>query len=136
MAFMDSDPLEEDMAVRVEDMNADQLVTYLRDYQKALNGLTIASAGAPEYKRMLWLIAVYGQPDAGRIIKWTYWKHRGRWKDRKGTEVIRPMRFNAKMKWWVDILHTEMQQQVQRERNAVPAKTSAAVAGFATASDL
>jgi hypothetical protein len=136
VAFLDPDPLESEQALRVEEMNADQLVTYLKEYQQALNGLTLSLSGVVEYKRMCWLIEVYGQPDAGRIIKWTYWRHRGRWNNRakNSIEVIRHARFNSKLKWWVDMMHTEMQEQVARENNVV--KTSPASVGFSTSSDL
>lgn len=135
MAFLDPDPLEDEMGVRVEDMNADQLVGYLKDYQQGLNGLTLKLSGVAEFKRMQWLIEIYGQPDAGRIVKWTYWKHRGRWASKRTyADVIRHARFNAKMKWWVDIMHTEMQEQINRENNAP--KTSAAAVGFSTIRDL
>lgn len=131
MAFTTPDPLEQDMSVLVEDMTADQLVNYLREYQEQLNDVRIAISGYPETARMKWLIETYGQPDAGRIIKWTYWCHRGKWTGRDGKqEFIKPMRFNAKMKWWVDEMHSEMQRELTRAERKAAKKN---YEGFATA---
>ena len=120
MAFTDPDPLEQDMKVRVEDMSPDQLVVYLKDWQEAFHGIQMNLDGKELYM-MRWMEKVYG-PDAGRIIKWTTYKHRGR--DDRGYLIVHRM-FCTKMKWWVDKMHQEMQAAVLREtRRAETPKTS------------
>lgn len=127
--FADQDPLEEDMKILVEDMTADQLVAYLRDYQiHGPNHVTLKLDGI-EYRRMQWLIDVYGQPDAGRIIKWICYHHHGK----ADGQVITHRRFNSKMKWWVDKMHIEMQQALAKDERKAEKKS---FAGFATSSDL
>jgi len=134
VAFSDLDPLEAHMGTPVEEMTADQLVTYLKDYQLNLNGLDLKVAGPPEYKRMVWLQENYPQPAAGRIIKWTYWKYRGRWRNRHGDrEVVFPRWFCERMRWWVDRMYSEMQQELIREENR---RRSPAAVGMPTGDDL
>ncbi|ACH62154.1 hypothetical protein MYRNA_185 [Mycobacterium phage Myrna] len=127
MAFTDIDPLEEDMKVRVEDMSPDQLVVYLKDWQEAVNGVTMALDGKELYM-MRWLQKVYGD-DAGLIIKWVCWKHRG--KDDRNQLIVHRM-FCTKMKWWVDKMHQEMQTAKRREEGRQTQREQMADSGFAT----
>ncbi|ASZ74734.1 hypothetical protein KHO57_gp170 [Mycobacterium phage Phabba] len=127
MAFTDIDPLEEDMKVRVEEMTPDQLVVYLKDWQEAVNGVSMALDGKELYM-MRWLQKVYGD-DAGRIVKWVCYKHRG--KNDLGNLIVHRM-FCTKMKWWVDKMHQEMQATVRREQNRKTPRQQLAASGFAT----
>ncbi|QZE10498.1 hypothetical protein SEA_SCOOBYDOOBYDOO_181 [Mycobacterium phage ScoobyDoobyDoo] len=127
MAFMDTDPLEEEMRVRCEDMTPDQLVVYLKDWQEAVNDITLGLDGKEIYS-MRWLQKVYG-PDAGLIVKWVCYKHRG--KDDRGQYIVHRM-FCTKMKWWIDKLYAEMQVHRRREERRKSPREAAAISGWAT----
>ena len=125
--FTDTDPLEEEMHVRCEDMTSDQLTSYFQAWQHHINGVNLKLDGQ-EWRRMAWLQEVYGQADAGNIVKWVCWKHRGK----IDGEIVTHRRFNSRMKWWVDKMHIGMQMEIRREQR----KPTAAAAGFATGADL
>ncbi len=110
MAYSDNDPLEDDMGVRCEDMNPDQLVSYILSYQKAF-GLNIVIEGNPERAVFRALQRSYGKRDAGRIVKWVFYKYRGTWRD----ESITPLSFSKGRKWWTDKMHLELQREVTKE---------------------
>lgn len=131
VAFGDTDPLEEDMGVRCEDMSPDQLVSYIKSYQEAF-GLTIRIDGHPERGVFRGMLRIYGQRDTGLIVKWVFYKHKGRRED--GTPVT-PLSFAKGRKWWVDKMHLEMQQE--QHRSAPMSYTAAAAAfGVRSLSDL
>ena|SRR6478736_850847 len=129
MSFSETDPLEDQMGVRCEDMTADQLVTYLKDWQEAVNN-TVMRLDGKEIYPIRWLQKVYGD-DAGLIVKWLCYKHRG--KDDRGYLITHRM-FCTKMKWWIDLMYAEMQQQLAREnrREAAAVTGSGNWTGFAT----
>lgn len=102
--FVDPDPIEQDMGVRVEKMNPDQLVAYLKTYHAAY-GLDLAVEGHQERAIFRSLQKIYGQADAGRIVKWVTYTHKGRWDG----SPVRFASFCKARKWWVDIMHLEMQ---------------------------
>lgn len=109
MAFKDEDPLEQDMGVRCEDMNPDQLVAYIKSYQEAF-GLNLPVDGMPERGIFRGMQRIYGT-DAGLIVKWVFYKYKGRWEG----EPVRYQSFAKGRKWWVDKMYVEMQQQQKRE---------------------
>jgi hypothetical protein len=109
VAFSDVDPLEEDMGVRCEDMNPDQLVSYIKSYQEAFN-LNLRIDGLPERSVFKAMQRVYGA-DAGLIVKWVFYKYKGRYDN----EPIRHLSFAKGRKWWVDKMHLEMQEELRRE---------------------
>lgn len=130
MAFSDNDPLEDDMGVRCEDMSPDQLVTYIKSYQAAF-GLNIPVVGIPERSVFRGMQRIYGQRDAGLIVKWVFYKHRGRYDG----EAVRYQSFSKGRKWWVDKMYLEMQEDLRR---SAPRSYSSAAAEFGvrTLSDL
>lgn len=115
LAFSDSDPLEDDMGVRCEDMSPDQLIAYIKSYQAAF-GLNLTIAGMPERSVFKSMQRLYGKADTGRIVKWVFYCHRGRWDD----QPITPLSFAKGRKWWVDKMHLEMQEAVSRENLPAP----------------
>lgn len=108
MAFLDEDPLEHDMGVRCEDMTPNQLIRYVVSYQRAF-GRDIKIEGPRENTLFKNLQAVYGQRDAGLIVKWAFYRHKGYWRD----EYITPTSFAKGRRWWLDIMHLEMQEAVR-----------------------
>lgn len=110
MSFTDEDPLEHDMGVRCENMTPDQLVAYVRAYQDAF-GLRLSVEGIPERSVFKGMQRIYGARDAGLIVKWVFWRYRGRWDD----EPVRFQSFSKGRKWWVDKMHLEMQEELRRE---------------------
>lgn len=109
MAFTDDDPLEQDMGVRCEDMTPDQLLAYVKSYQGAF-GLNIRIDGLPERSVFKGMQRIYGQRDAGNIVKWVFYKYRGKWEG----EPVTPFSFAKGRKWWVDKMHLEMQQAARK----------------------
>ena len=118
------DPLEEDIGLPCEDMTPDQLVVYLKDYHFNINHVVLKLDGQ-EYRRMKWLQDIYGPRDAGHIVKWVCQHYGGKYDN----QLVTHRRFNAKMKWWVDCMHMEMQQARNKEVNHA---VSVPAAGFAT----
>ena len=97
------------MGVRCEDMTPDQLVAYIKSYQRAF-GLDLRVEGTKERAVFRGLQRVYGAADAGRIVKWAFYHYRGRFRD----EPIGFFIFSRGNKWWTDKLYLEMQQEVNR----------------------
>lgn len=110
MAFSDSDPLEDDMGVRCENMTADQLVAYIKAYQGAF-GLNLKVEGLKERAVFRGLQRVYGQADAGRIVKWAFYQHKGRFRD----EAINFFHFSKGNKWLTDKFYLEMQDSLRKQ---------------------
>ena len=109
--FSDMDPLEEDMGVRVENMTVDQIIAYVKAYHAAF-GFTVRIDGQPERAIFRSLQRVYGQADAGRIVKWVFYKYRGHYND----EFIGPMAFSKGRKWFTDKMHLEMQAAMKEQK--------------------
>lgn len=126
MAFTDMDPLEQDMGVRCEDMNPDQLIAYIKSYHAAF-GLSLTIDGRPERSTLTGLQRTYGKTDAGRIVKWAFYHHRGRWDN----EPVTPFSFAKGRKWWTDKMHLEMQDQVRKSVSATYSATSLGVRSLA-----
>lgn len=110
MAFSDTDPLEEDMGVRCEDMNADQLVAYIKAYQDAF-GFNLKVEGPKERGVFRGLQRVYGNANAGRIVKWAFYHHKGKFRD----EIINFFHFSKGNKWLTDKFYLELQQDAAKE---------------------
>lgn len=110
MSFSDTDPLEEDMGIRCEDMTPDQLVSYIKSYQEAF-GLNLPVEGLPERSVFKGMQRLYGKRDAGLIVKWVFYKHKGRWDG----EPVRYQSFAKGRRWWVDKMYTELQDELRRE---------------------
>jgi len=98
------------MGIRCEDMTPDQLVSYIKSYQEAF-GLNLPVEGLPERSVFKGMQRLYGKRDAGLIVKWVFYKHKGRWDG----EPVRYQSFAKGRKWWVDKMYTELQDELRRE---------------------
>lgn len=107
--FEDADPIESDMGVTVEEMTPDQLVTYFKTYHAAY-GLDLAVEGHQERAIFRSMQKIYGQRTAGRIVKWVTYTHKGRWEG----QPVRFASFCKARKWWVDMMHLEMQDGLRK----------------------
>ena len=58
------------------------------------------------------LLDIYGQRDAGLIVKWVFYHHKGRHRG----EYVTPLSFAKGSRWWVDKMYFEMQGAVNRSR--------------------
>lgn len=121
MAFTDDDPLEQDMGVRCEDMTPNQLIRYVVTYQRAFDR-DIKVEGPRETNAFKGLQAIYGQRDAGLIVKWAFYKHRGQWRG----DCVTPTWFSKGRRWWLDIMHLEVQEAL---RHSGPAHYEGATLG-------
>lgn len=110
MAFSDPDPLEADMKLRVEEMTPNELVTYIKRYQEAF-GRNMAVEGKIERAVLGSMQRIYGQATAGQIVKWVMYRYHGVYRN----EVVKFTDFAKGRKWWVDMMHQEMQERVRKE---------------------
>ena len=113
MAFLDEDPLEHDMGVRCEDMTPNQLLDYVVIYQRAF-GVDIKVDGHPEHAVLKAMQRIYGRRDAGLIVKWVFYQHKGRHRD----GYVTPLSFAKGRRWWIDQMHFEMQEAVRMSNPA------------------
>lgn len=127
--FTDPDPIEEDLGLRVEFATPDQLVAYLKRYQEVMNGVRVAVQGMPERQVFAALQRAYGTADAGRIVKWVCYQHRGRYRD----ELVVPSSFSKGRRWFTDRMHMEYQDHL---RSAAPVTATSPGLGTARLSGL
>lgn len=114
------------MGVRCADMTPDQLVAYIKSYQEAF-GLNLRVEGLKERAVFRGLQRVYGKANAGNIVKWAFYHHRGRFRD----EPIGFFMFAKGNKWWTDKLYLEMQDAVAQERHRTAAGISLGITSLA-----
>ena len=126
--FDDLDPIEEDMGIACQDMTPEQLVTYIKTYQGAFDR-HLAVEGNIERSVFRSMKKIYGDKTAGLIVKWVFYKHKGMYRG----EVVTFTSFAKGRKWWVDLMHQEMQAA---QRKASPKKASHAGVGSKRLSDL
>jgi hypothetical protein len=109
VSFSDADPLEQDMGVMCQNMNPDQLVAYIKSYQEAF-GLNLKVDGFKERGVFRGLQKLYGQQEAGRIVKWAFYHYKGHFRN----EPVGFFMFSKGNKWWTDKLHMEVQQEMTK----------------------
>lgn len=109
MAFSDTDPLEEHLGVRCEDMTPDQLICYVKTYHETF-GLNLQVEGFRERSVFLALQRLYGKRAAGLIVKWAFYRYRGQWQG----EPIGFFKFSRGCKWWTDKMHFEVQTEINK----------------------
>jgi hypothetical protein len=133
VSFLDQDPVEEDMGLRVEDMTSDQLAVYFKEQMKAINDIDV-SLGLVDFAIMKnFLVGKYRQPNAGRILKWLFFRHKGKVTIHGERQVASTRIFVEKLKWMIDKLNVEMQMAVAREERK---RVAPASKGFASIEDL
>ncbi len=118
MAFTDPDPIEQMMNLRVEEMTPQELVTYIKTYQEAFDR-HMAVEGYIERSVFKSMQKIYGQATAGQIVKWVMYRYHGVWRD----DVVTFTSFAKGRKWWVDMMHQEMQEH-RRKESSRPAQES------------
>lgn len=106
------------MGVRCEDMTPEQLVTYIKTYQEAY-GRHLAVDGQIERAVFRGMKRIYGEATAGLIVKWVFYKYKGLHQG----DVVTFTKFAKGRKWWVDMMHQEMQAAQRKEES----KTSSRV---------
>ena len=106
--FTDLDDAENTLGKPVDLMTDTQLVSYIKMSLKNYSDLNLPVQGQRERSIMAALKRTYGS-DAGKIVKWAFYKHRGR----KGATSITYSTFASGMKWWTDLLYVEMQEHLK-----------------------
>lgn len=108
--FIDLDAIEQSMGKPVTAMTATELVTYVKVWIKAVYEIDLPVTPNRERFIFVGLIRTYGS-DAGRIVKWPFWKYDGK----RNGEFVTYSTFSKGMKWITDIWYMEMQEQAKRE---------------------
>ena len=117
------------MGKPVTAMNANELVTYVKTWIKAVYELDLPVTANRERFIFSALIRTYGNEAAGRIVKWPFWKYDGK---RNGTEYVTYSMFTKNMKWLTDIWYLELQEHLKRETR----RSSVSSSGFGKLQDL
>lgn len=120
MAFSDPDSLERGANLRVEDMDPSQLAEYISFRLLDLLQLRIV-VGGMEQRTMRQLQETYGPEDAGKIVKWCFWKHKGIWDG----ETVLPQSFSRGRKWWTDKMFAEVQLQHAKDKRKAEGSVTA-----------
>jgi hypothetical protein len=120
-SFLSIDPIEELIGKLTVDMTDWDLIAYLKHAMMALYGFDMPVQGRAEPSIMQCLQSTYGQQDAGLIIKWVRWKYDLRDCANPG-QYIKFTSFAKGRRWWTDMMHAEMSQQMAAEL-AAPSDT-------------
>lgn len=125
MSFLSKDRVESVFKLSVTDMDHNDLVKYFIAQQKRVNGVTVVGQTAEHVIVRKNLIERYAQPNAGRIMKWLFYRYNGKVTVGDEVEVATLRSFNAKMVWWLDKMNAEQQQAVRTEKaeKAAPKRT-------------
>ena len=115
MSFLGKDRVENVFKLSVTDMDHNDLVRYFKSQQKQVNGVEVVDNTAEHVIIRKNLLERYGQPHAGRIMKWLFYRYKGKVTVGDNVEVATLRSFNAKMVWWLDKLNIEQQQAVRAE---------------------
>jgi len=115
VSFLSKDKVENVLHLRVTEMDHNQLVKYFEGQQRITNGVNVVCNTAEHVIVKKYLLGTYQQPDAGRIMKWLFYRYKGKVTVKDEPEIATLRSFNAKMKWWVDKLNSEQQQAVRAE---------------------
>lgn len=127
--FADLDAIEQIIGKPVTAMEAVELVTYVRLWIRAVYEVDLPATAYRERTIFTHLRKMYG-PDAGRIVKWPFWKYDGK----RNGEHVTYSSFSKPMKWLTDIWYMELKEQLKRETEK---KTgTGATAGFGKLQDL
>lgn len=128
--FVDLDAIEQSMGKPVTAMTAMELVSYVKIWIKAVYEVDLPVSPNRERFIFIALKKTYGN-DAGRIVKWPFWKYDGK----RNGEFVTYSTFSKGMKWITDIWYMELQEHVKREMaKKAPSETS--LVGFGKLQDL
>lgn len=117
-SFLSIDSIEENLGKLVVDMSDWDLIAYLKKSMQALYGIEMAVSGRAEPSIMQGLQRTYGRQEAGLIIKWVVWRYHCRDCANPG-QYVKFTSFASGRRWWTDLMHAEMQQQMAKEDDAV-----------------
>lgn len=126
--FTDLDAVENMIGKSVEQMDANELVTYVKTWTRAVYDLDLPATAHRERSIFSGLKRTYGNRAAGQIVKWPFWKYDGL---RNGEHITYGM-FSKGMKWLTDMWYLEMQEHVRREAK----KDTVFSGGFAKLQDI
>jgi hypothetical protein len=127
--FSDLDAIEQAIGKPVTAMEAVELVTYVRLWIRAVYEVDLPATAYRERTIFTYLKRMYGS-DAGRIVKWPFWKYNGK----RNGDYITYSSFSKNMKWLTDIWYLELKEQLQIE--AKKKSGSGAAVGFGKIQDL
>lgn len=122
------DAIEQSMGKSVTAMNPMELVTYVKMWIRAVYEVELPVSANRERYIFSALKRTYGEQDAGRIVKWPFWKYNGK----RNGEYITYSSFTKGAKWLTDIWYLELQEQVKKEKRSA----DSAVVGFGRLQDL
>ncbi len=114
-SFVSRDQIENTLGMSVTEMDHNELVNYFKNQQRRINGFRMSMVLADFVIAEKFLIDQYGQPSAGRIVKWLFYRYKGKITIKGETDLATLRSFNAKNKWWVDQLDFEQQKAVAEE---------------------
>lgn len=117
MSFGSTDPIESQMGVMCQDMTPEELVCYVKTYHQAF-GVDLAVDGQMERAIFKGLQRIYGPKTAGLIVKWAFYKHKGR---HQGAPIVFTS-FTKGRKWFCDLMHVEMQDYMRKEKPDSPSR--------------
>lgn len=118
MSFTTKDKVENTLKLAVGEMDKNELVKYFVRKHKIENKYEAVADTADHQIVQKFLIDQYGQPHAGRIIKWLFYRYGGKVTVRGNVEFAALRSFNSSMKWWVDKLNAEQQLAVREDDKA------------------
>jgi hypothetical protein len=127
--FIDLDAIELSMGKPVTNMNAMELVSYVKLWIKAVYDVELPVTPNRERHIFSALKRTYGNEAAGRIVKWPFWKYDGK----RNSEYVTYSTFSKGMKWITDIWCLEAQEQIKRE---MARKAPSDLVGFGKLQDL
>lgn len=138
--FTEQDPVEQMMGKKVEVMEPRELFDYFEAWFEGLFERKLPQDREREMSYFKYLKRVYGV-NAGRIIKWAFFKYGGERTDAQGRKTkIGPSTWGTSQKWWHDQLLDEMLTQVNKERKSKKASagemTQKVPSNFKTLEDL
>lgn len=136
MSFRDLDPIEQKMNKRVELMDPKELFDYFEAWYEGLFGVSLPQDRVREMGMFKRFKNVYG-PDAGRIMKWFFFKYGGEWLQTAG--VNRGKKTRVKVNWWSSRSkhwHDELLDEVRAELAKSRKQSSESSDGFKRAGDL
>lgn len=123
--FQDLDEAEQRIGKSVLFMTDNELVTYIKTSLKVLCDMDLPVTANRERSIMAGFQKVYG-PDAGRVIKWVFW----RWGGKVNDQYVTYGNFSKAMKWRTDMWYLELQQHIKSHVKGVAAP------GFSRLEDL
>lgn len=131
--FKDMDPVEQHMHKRVELMEANELFDYFETWYEGLFGEKLRSDRPSEMSIFKRFKKTYG-PDAGRIIKWFFFKHGGLHTQRTGKKVkFKISWLSRSKKHWQDEMLEELRDHLASLKRSKEVEESHT---FLTAKDL